>query len=155
MRRVVVTGLGIVSCLGNSTREVAAALREGRSGIEFIPERRTLGFRSALGGRVKDLVLPDLPKRYLRQMGPGANIAVHAAWQALEDAGLGTDLVKHDRTAVVIGSGGNFHDIYQQCHQFKDEKLKLGGTALQRVMHDTVSANLSVILGTRGYTLTV
>jgi 3-oxoacyl-[acyl-carrier-protein] synthase-1 len=155
MRRVVVTGLGIVSCLGNNTRDVAAALRAGRSGIELIPERKTLGFRSSLGGRVKNLVLPDLPKRYLRQMGPGANIAVHATWQALEDAHLGTDLVKHDRTAVVIGSGGNFHDIYQQCHQFNDEKLKLGGTALQRVMHDTVSANLSVILGNRGYTLTV
>jgi 3-oxoacyl-[acyl-carrier-protein] synthase I len=155
MRRVVVTGLGIVSCLGNTVPDVASALRQGRSGIELLPERKALGFRSSLGGRIKAVELPDIPKKYLRQMGPGSHIAVYATSQALQDAGWEPPRIKDERTAVIIGNGGNFQDIYRQCHTFRDEGLKLGGTALQRVMNDSVSANLSVLLGTRGYSLTV
>jgi 3-oxoacyl-[acyl-carrier-protein] synthase-1 len=155
MRRVVITGIGIASCLGNSCREVLEALQQGRSGIEFIPERKSLGFRSSLGGRIKDLGVPDVPKRNLRQMGPASYLGVHATQQALEDAGLEPHHVKHDRTGIVIGNTGNFRDTYQLCHMFYDEKLKLGGNGLQRVMGDSVSANLSVLLGTRGYSLTV
>jgi len=155
MRRVVVTGLGIVSCLGNNIREVADALRQGRSGIELLPERKALGFRSSLGGVIKPVELSDIPKKYLRQMGPGSHIAVHATLQALQDAAWEAPRIKNERTAVIIGSAGNFQDIYRQCHMFRDEGLKLGGTALQRVMHDSVSANLSVLLGTRGYSLSV
>lgn len=155
MRRVAVTGLGIVSCLGNTRREVLEALQQGRSGIEFIPERKTLGFRGCLGGRIKGLEPPDVPKRNLRQMGPGSLVAVHAARQALEDAGLEPEQIKSERAAVIIGNIGNFQDIYRQCHAFHDERLKLGGTAYQRVMADSISANLSVLLGTRGYSVTV
>jgi len=155
MRRVVVTGLGIVSCLGNRDADVVAALRQGRSGIEFIPERKAMGFRSALGGRIRGLESLALPKRYLRQMGPAAQFGLHAARQAIEDAKLPPEQVKSDRTAVIIGTVGNFQDTYQQCHMFREEKIKLGGAALQRVMADSASANLSIILGTRGYSLTV
>jgi len=155
MRRVVITGMGIASCLGNSCQEVLEGLRHGRSGIEFIPERKNLGFRSGLGGRIKDLEAPDVPKRNLRQMGPAAYLGVHATQQALEDSALEPQHIKHDRTGIVIGNTGNFRDTYQLCHQFYDEKLKLGGNGLQRVMCDSVSANLSVLLGTRGYSLTV
>jgi 3-oxoacyl-[acyl-carrier-protein] synthase I len=155
MRRVAVTGLGIVSCLGNTVPDVASALREGRSGIEFIPERKTLGFRSGLGGRIKDLDAPAVPKRNLRQMGPASYFGVHAALQAIGDAGLDGERLKSDRTAIIIGNAGNFQDTYRQCHMFHDEGLKLGGTALQKVMADSTSANLSVLLGTRGYSLTV
>ncbi|MBI4270914.1 MAG: beta-ketoacyl-[acyl-carrier-protein] synthase family protein [Candidatus Rokubacteria bacterium] len=155
MHRVVVTGLGIVSCLGNTLGDVTDALRRGRSGIELLPERKALGFRSSLGGKLKAFDLSGVPKKHLRQLGPGSQIAVHATHQALRDAAWEPHHIKDERTAVVIGSGGNFHDIYQQCHMFRDDGLKLGGTALQRVMHDTVSANLSVLLGTRGYALTV
>mgnify|MGYP001558250515 CR=1 FL=1 len=155
MRRVVVTGLGIVSCLGNNVPEVVDALRQGRSGIELIPERKTLGFRSSLGGRIKGLKPPDIPKRNLRQMGPASYFGVHSAQQALADAGWEAEQIKSDRTAIIIGNAGNFQDTYQQCHQFRDEGLKLGGTALQKVMADSTSANLSVLLGTRGYSLSV
>lgn len=155
MRRVAITGIGIISCIGNNCQEVLESLRQGRSGIEFIPERKSLGFRSGLGGRIKDLEPPDIPKRNLRQMGPGSHIAVHATQQALQDAGLEPHQIKSDRTGIIIGNVGNFQDIYQQCHMFRDENLKLGGTALQKVMGDSVSANLSVLLGTRGYSLTV
>ena len=155
MRRVAITGLGIASCLGSSAPEVVDALRHGRSGIELIPERKALGFRSSLGARVKNLPTPEVSKRTLRQMGPSSYLAVHAARQAIADAGLETAQIKSERTAVIIGSLGNFQDTYQQCHAFRDQGLKLGGTALQRVMTDSPSANLSVLLGTRGYSFTV
>jgi 3-oxoacyl-[acyl-carrier-protein] synthase I len=155
VRRVVVTGLGVVSCLGNSVPEVRDALWQGRSGIELIPERKAMGFRSALGGRMRPVELPGLPKKTLRQMGPASIFGMYAAQQALADAGLEAEQIKSDRMAVIVGNAGNFRDTYLQCHAFRDEGLKLGGAALQRVMADSTSANLSVYLGTRGYSLTV
>src|SRR5881296_3331152 len=155
MRRVAVTGVGIISCLGNNQRDVLASLQAGRSGIGISAERKALGFRSSLAGQIVGLELPDAPKRNLRQMGPGTYFGVHAVRQAIEDAGWDTARIQSDRTAVIIGNAGNSQDTYRQCHAFHDEKLKLGGTALQKVMADTTSANLSVLLGTRGYTLTV
>ena len=150
MRRVVISGMGAISCLGRERQQIVDALRRGRSGIGLIPERKEMGFRSALGGRIKDLDPPETSRRSLRTMGPGSYIAVSAARQALEDAGLEAEDVKNDRTAVVIGNLGNFQDTYRQCHKFLDEKLKLGGSALQKVMGDSVSANLTVFLGNRG-----
>lgn len=155
MRRVVVTGIGIVSCLGNNQRDVLAALQTGRSGIGLIPERKALGFRSSLAGLITGVEPPDVPKRNLRQMGPASYFGVHAVRQALEDAGWEAPQIQSERTAVIIGALGNSRDTYLQCHMFRDEGLKLGGAALQRVMPDSTSANLSVLLGTRGYTLTV
>ncbi len=155
MRRVVITGMGIISCLGNNQRDVLASLQAGRSGIGLIPERKALGFRSSLAGVITGVEPPDVPKRNLRQMGPGTCFGVHAVRQALEDAAWEPAQIQSDRTAVIIGNAGNSQDTYRQCHMFRDEGLKLGGTALQRVMADTTSANLSVLLGTRGYTLTV
>ena len=155
MRRVAITGYGIISPLGNDRETVVRALREGRSGVELIEERRALGFRSALGGTIKDLQPPAVPKRALRQMGRGARIAVHAAQQAIEHAGLPEDRMTSDRLAVVMGQIGCFQDVYRQCSDFNVRKLRLGGTALQKVMNSTVSANLSVLLGTRGQCFTV
>lgn len=155
MRRVVITGMGIVSCLGNNRQEVLESLRRGRSGLAFIPERKRLGFRSALGGRIKGLPLPEIPKRNLRQMGPSAILAVHATRQALESAGLQPHQLQHERAGVIIGNVGNMQDIYRQCRMFHDNTQKLGGSAEQKVMGDSVSANLSVLLGTKGYSLTV
>lgn len=155
MRRVVITGMGIVSCLGNSTKEVLESLQQGRSGIEFIPERKALGFRSALGGRIKGLTLPSIPKKNLRQMGPGSYLAVHATHQALEDAGLEPTQLQTDRVGILIGNIGNMQDIYQQCRAVHNKTMKIGGTSYQKTMNCSVSANLSVLLGTRGHSLTV
>jgi len=155
MRSVAITGMGIVSCIGNNTREVLESLQRGRSGIQFIPERKGLGFRSALAGTIKDLPAPNIPKRNLRQMGPGSYLAVHAIRQALEDAGLEPDQIKHDRAGIIIGNVGNHQDIYRQCRMFHDKTQKLGGVAEQKTMGDSVSANLSVLFGNRGYSLTL
>src|SRR5712692_9254231 len=107
MRRVAITGFGIVSCLGNNRAEVLESLLQGRSGIELIPERKQLGFRSALGGRIKNLPPLGVPKRNLRQMGPGTVLAVHATMQALAEAGLEREHLRNERTGVIIGNIGN------------------------------------------------
>src|SRR5688572_22879634 len=155
MRRVVITGLGICSSLGNDLASVRAALREGRSGIELIPERRELGFHSAIGGRIKDLVLPPIPPRTLRQMGPPSRIGAAAAYQAVADSGLPEDDLKSERTAMIVGNAGCWKDVYDQTFDFHQKKLTLGGGSLARTMSDTVSANLSILLGTRGYSFSV
>src|SRR5262245_35560753 len=147
--------MGIVSAIGNNTTDVLASLRQGRSGIELIPERKALGFRSALGGQIKNLAALDVPKRNLRQMGRGSQLAAHAAQQALENAGVDPCALQSGRVGVVMGSVGNAEDIYRQCHMFYDESMKLGGTAMQRAMTDSVSANLAVLHGTQGYALTL
>jgi 3-oxoacyl-[acyl-carrier-protein] synthase-1 len=147
--------MGAITCLGNTRERIADSLRSGRSGIDYLAERKELGFRSALGGKLEDPGRPAIPKRNLRQMGQAGEMAVHASQQALDDAGLKPEDLKNDRTAVIVGCGGIFQDIYRQCHQFRDEGLKLGGTSLQRVMADSVSANLTVLYGTRGYSYSV
>ena len=154
MRRVVITGLGIASSLGNDIKTVQAALREGRSGIEVIEERKELGFHSPVGGRIKDLELPDIPRRTLRQMGPPSRIGAAAAYQAVEDAGIG-EVLRDDRSACIIGNAGCWKDVYHQTVDFHQKKLTLGGGALARTMSDTVSANLSILLGTRGSSFSV
>ena len=155
VRRVAIVGMGIVSAIGNNITDVLASLRQGRSGIELIPERKALGFRSALGGRIKNLAALDVPKRNLRQMGRGTQLAAHAAQQALVDAGVEPRTLQSGRVGVVMGNIGNAQDIYRQCRMFYDKSMKLGGTAMQRAMTDSVSANLSVLLGTQGYALTL
>lgn len=147
--------MGILSCLGNTLESVGQALREGRSGIEFLPKRKEMGFRSGLTGTLKDFQVPKIPKRYLNQMGQGGYLAVHVAQQAIADGRLEEKDLRNERTGILIGNGGNFLDIYEQCHDFHDRHRKLGGNALQRVMASSVSANLSVLLGTRGRCLTV
>ncbi len=155
MRRVAITGYGIISCLGNTRDEVCDSLRSGRSGVAFLPERKQLGFRSALAGQLVDPGDPPVPRRTLRSMGETTRMAVHAANQALEHSGLPQEQLKSERTAMIIGHCGVTHDVYRHCYDFKDRGRSLAGTSLQRMMADTVSANLSILLGTRGYSYTV
>ncbi len=155
MRRAVITGMGIVSSIGNNVSEALNSLKNGISGIEFVPERKELGFRSALSGTVKDFVAPDIEKKYLRQMGMGAQLAVHAVKQALSDAGWEQSQTQSDLTSLIIGNTGNMQDIYYQCDNLYRKKKKLGGTIFPRVIASTVSANLSVWLKTRGHAMTV
>jgi len=154
MRRVAITGYGIQSCLGNTREAVADSLAAGRSGITIYPERKALGFRSALGGLLTDPGELPFPRRVVRQMGPSPTIAAYAALQALEHSGLPEELLKHERTAMILGHGGCMQDVYKQCDDFEHGRT-LPGSALQRVMCDTVSANLSILFGTRGYSFTV
>src|SRR5690606_16966896 len=106
LRRVVVTGMGIVSCIGTNASQVLASLREGRSGISFVPEYAELGFRSQVAGR-PDVDLDAAIDRKLRRfMGDGAAYLHLSMEQAIADAGLDADEVSNERTGIIVGSGG-------------------------------------------------
>ncbi|MEE7548284.1 beta-ketoacyl-ACP synthase I, partial [Xanthomonas sp. Kuri4-1] len=106
MRRVVVTGMGITSCLGNDLDTVSAALREGRSGIRALPDHAEAGLRSQVGGAV-ELDLEALIDRKLKRfMGDASAYAYLAMRDAIADAGLAPEQVSDVRTGVIAGSGG-------------------------------------------------
>src|SRR5690554_2944694 len=106
MRRVVVTGMGIVSSIGNSTQEVLASLREGRSGISRAEEYAELGFRCQVHGDPKldwEAQVPRKPKRF---MGAGVGWNYVAMDQAIRDSGLEPGDIVNERTGIIMGSGG-------------------------------------------------
>ena len=106
MRRVVVTGLGVVSSIGNNAAEVAQSLKDGKSGIEFVPQYKELGFRSQVAGTLKMNVDELVDRRLMRFMGHGAAYAWLAMKEAIADAGLSEAEVSNERTGVIAGSGG-------------------------------------------------
>ena len=106
MRRVVVTGIGIVSSIGNNTNEVYESLLQGKSGITKNEDMASYGFRSQVAGSIKLDVSEHVEKRTLRFMGPGAAYAHIAMDQAIKDAGLTEKEISHTRTGLVAGSGG-------------------------------------------------
>jgi len=106
MRRVVVTGLGIVSSIGNNAEEVMASLKSGTSGITANEAMAEHGFRSQIAGSVKLDVTEHVDKRTLRFMGPGSAYAHIAMGQAIADAGLDPAEVVNPMTGLIAGSGG-------------------------------------------------
>ncbi|MBY5973905.1 beta-ketoacyl-ACP synthase I [Pseudooceanicola marinus] len=153
MRRVVVTGLGIVSSIGNNAEEVEASLKAGKSGIEGSPEMAEHGFRSQVAGTLKIDPAEHVDKRTLRFMGPGAAYAHIAMQQAIADAGLEDSDVVNERTGLVAGSGGPSTSAMFQAHQ---TVLKSGGTkrigpfAVPKCMSSTISANLATAFKIKG-----
>jgi len=105
LRRVVVTGMGLVSCLGNTLDAVSQALRNGRSGIRQVDEYVALGLGSRIAGVPSLVGEPAVERKLARFMGDTALYAYHAARQALADAQLAHGAVTSERTGVVIGSG--------------------------------------------------
>ena len=106
MRRVVVTGMGIVSSIGNNTQEVVASLREAKSGITAASTYRDMGFRSQVEGSLKIDLDAAVDRRARRFMGDGAAYCWVAMNQAIADSGLGQNDVSNERTGLIVGSGG-------------------------------------------------
>ncbi|MCP5266962.1 MAG: beta-ketoacyl-ACP synthase I [Burkholderiaceae bacterium] len=106
MRRVVITGIGIVSCIGLDQSQVLASLRDGRSGIVAMPEYTELGFRSQIAGRPEIDLDAAVDRRLRRFMGDGAAYLHLSMEQAIADAGLAPTEVSNERTGIVVGSGG-------------------------------------------------
>ncbi|WP_341898997.1 beta-ketoacyl synthase N-terminal-like domain-containing protein, partial [Ferrovibrio terrae] len=106
MRRVVVTGLGITSSIGNNAEEVADSLKAGRSGIVFADEYAKLNFRSQVHGTVKIDLEAAIDRRQKRFMGDGAAYAYLAMEQAIADSGLEAGDIINPRTGLIVGSGG-------------------------------------------------
>ena len=157
MKRVVVTGLGIVSSIGNNAAEVTRSLRDGTSGIEFVPQYKELGFRSQIAGTLKLNPEELIDRRLMRFMGNGAAYAYLAMKQAIEDAGLSDSEVSHDRTGVVAGSGGPTTGAIVQAAITTKEKgpKRVGPFQVPRAMSSTVSANLATAYKIKGLSYSI
>ncbi len=152
MRRVVVTGMGIVSSIGNNTQEVLASLREAKSGIVRADDYVELGFRCQVHG-APNIDLDSLVDRRVRRfMGDGAAWNYVAMQQAIVDAGLEESDVKNDRTGIIMGSGGpSTRTIVQAADTTRERGPKrVGPFAVPPSMSSTNSATLSVPFGIRG-----
>ena len=153
MRRVVVTGLGIVSSIGNNAAEVKASLKAGTSGIVASPEMAEHGFRSQIAGTLKINPQELIDKRTFRFMGQGAAYAYLAMGQAIEDAGLSEEMISNPRTGLVAGSGGPSTSAMLTAHEVVKSSgatKRIGPFAVPKCMSSTVSANLSTAYKIKG-----
>ena len=151
MRRVVVTGLGIVSSIGNNVQEVLNSLYEARSGIVKAESYEKLGFRCQVHGAPK-YDLESIDRRVRRFMGDGAAWNYVAMQQAIADSGLAENDVKNDRTGIIMGSGGpSTRTIVQAADTTRDKGPKrVGPFAVPAAMSSTNSATLATPFGIRG-----
>ncbi|SEA09493.1 beta-ketoacyl-ACP synthase I [Rubrimonas cliftonensis] len=153
MRRVVVTGIGVVSSIGNDAQEVTASLREGRSGIRFAPDYAEHGFRCQVHGAPQIDIDAMIDKRDRRFMGDGAAYNFIAMRQAIADSGLTDAEVSHERTGLVMGSGGPSTRNLFQAHQIVLEKKspkRMGPFMVTRGMSSTNSACLATPFHIKG-----
>ncbi|MDN3525116.1 beta-ketoacyl-ACP synthase I [Halomonas sabkhae] len=152
MRRVVVTGLGIVSCLGNDAQQVLEALRQGRSGIRFKEDYAERGFRSQVAG-VVDIDLDAVVDRKLKRfMGDAAAYAYVSMEQAIKDSGLTPEQVSNERTGLIAGSGGaSSANQVEAADVMRDKGLRrVGPYRVTRTMGSTVSACLATPFEIKG-----
>jgi 3-oxoacyl-[acyl-carrier-protein] synthase-1 len=153
MRRVVITGMGIVSSIGNNIEEVTAALRTGKSGIIAAPEYAENGFRSQVHGMPQIDVTEHIDKRNMRFMGPGAAYNFIAMEQAIADSGLEPSDVSNPRTGMVMGSGGPSTSNFFHAHKMVKEKgapKRMGPFMVTRCMSSTNSACLATPFKIKG-----
>ncbi len=152
MRRVVITGLGIVSCIGNNKKEVLTSLKGQTSGIRYIPEYEDAGFRSHIAGRPQ--INPDdyIDRKQRRFMGDSAAYSYIALKEAIADAGLSEDMVSSPRTGLIAGSGGaSSSDIVEAVDTLREKGIRrVGPYRVTRSMGSTVSANLATPFSIRG-----
>ena len=151
-RRVVVTGLGIVSSIGNDKQAVLEALREGRSGIEFSQEYADMGFRSHVHGQIHIDLKEQIDRKLLRFMGRGAAFNYIAMRQAIEDAGLEDSDVSNVRSGLVVGSGGPSTEYIVEAADIMREKgiRRVGPYMVTRTMSSTNSACLATPFKIKG-----
>ena len=151
-RRVVVTGLGIVSSIGNNKTEVTEALRAGKSGIEFCQEYAELGFRSHIHGPIRLDLDEQIDRKLKRFMGDGAAFNYLAMAEAIADAGLEESDVSNVRTGLVMGSGGpSTSNIVQAADILREKGLKrVGPYMVTRTMSSTNSACLATPFKIKG-----
>ena len=153
MRRVVVTGMGIISSIGNDINEVTESLKTGRSGIVAAPDYTEKGFRSQIHGLPKIDVTEHIDKRQMRFMGQGAAYNYLAMEQAIADSGLEDSDVSNERTGMVMGSGGPSTINLFNAHQITLEKgapKRMGPFMVTRCMSSTNSACLATPFKIKG-----
>jgi 3-oxoacyl-[acyl-carrier-protein] synthase-1 len=152
MRRVVITGIGIISSIGNNAEEVQASLYEGRSGISASQEQIDLGFRSQIAGRPTFDIDANIDKRNRRFMGDGAAWNFAAMEQAIADAGLQQDDISNPMTGLIMGSGGpSTKALIAAADTARNASPKrVGPFAVPKCMSSTNSATLATPFGIKG-----
>ena len=157
MRRVVVTGMGLVSCLGNDKETVTESLREGRSGITFNKDFKEIGLRSHVSGSVDIDLAECIDRKHLRFMGDAASYAYVAMQNAIDDAGLAQEQISNPRTGLIAGSGGaSSANIVLSSDKLRDKGVRrLGPYIVPKTMSSTISACLSTHFGIKGLNYSV
>jgi len=152
VRRVVVTGRGIVSCLGNNTPTVLASLRQGRSGIRFKDAYREFGLRSQVAGSVDIDLDAQIDRKVRRFMGDAAAFAYLAMRQAIEEAGLKVEEVSHPRTGLIMGTGGaSPANVVLAADVLRSKGIRrVSPFLVPRTMSSTVAACLSTAFKIQG-----
>ena len=152
MRRVVITGLGAVSCIGNSQEEIVSALKEGRSGIVANETFKEMGLRSQVSGSVNVDIKELIDRKVLRFMGDAAAYAYIAMQQSIDDAGLEQDDISNPRTGLIASSGGaSSENIIFSSDTLRNRGVRrIGPYMVPRSMSSSVSACLATPFGIKG-----
>lgn len=152
MRRVVITGLGIVSSLGNNKDEVKSSLYNASSGISFDQSQKEMGFRSQVSGQIDIKLEETIDRKFLRFMGDGASYNYIAMNEAIEDSKLNGDEISNNMTGLIMGSGGPSTKSLLRAFDITREKgpKKIGPTSVPKVMCSTNSATLSTYFKIKG-----
>lgn len=153
MRRVVITGIGIISCIGNDQDEVTKSLKEGKSGIVFAPKYAEMGFRSHVHGMPNINLEEAVDRKVLRFMGDGAAYNYLAMQQAIADSGLSESDVSNERTGLIMGSGGPSTKNLLESFDVAREKgaKRIGPYRVTQCMSSTNSACLATPFKIKGY----
>ena len=152
MRKVVITGLGIISPIGNNAIEVTDSLREAKSGISFDQSHKDMNFRSHVSGQIKINLQESIDRKFLRFMGDGASYNYLAMLEALKDSGLEENLISNPMTGLIMGSGGpSTKNLLRAFDITRDTgPKKIGPTSVPKVMCSTNSATLSTFFKIKG-----
>lgn len=157
MRRIAITGMGIVSCLGNDVDTVSAALRESRSGIRALPDHAEVGLRSQVGGAVELDTEALIDRKLRRFMGDASAYAYVALRDAIADAGLDEAVVSHPRTGLIAGSGGGSSLWQVETADIVRARgvRKVGPYMVPRTMCSGVSATLATAYSIKGISYSI
>src|SRR6202166_160890 len=158
MNRVVITGLGIYSCIGKDLEEVKNSLRQGKSGIIFDAGRKEMGFRSALTGFVERPNLKGLLDRRARIMLPEqGEFAYMATLQALAQAGIDAGYIQHKEIGILYGNDSSAKSTIEAVDIMRQKKdtMLVGSGAVFQTMNSTVTMNLATIFKLRGINFTI
>jgi 3-oxoacyl-[acyl-carrier-protein] synthase-1 len=157
MRRVVVTGMGVVSSIGHNNQEVLESLRQGRSGFEFAEDYRDLGFRSQVRGAIHLNLAELIDRKILRFMGDAAAFSYLAMREAIADANLSEQLVSNPRAGLIMGSGGaSPQNIVLAADTLRGKGLrKVGPYMVPRTMSSTISACLATPFKIKGVSYSI
>jgi 3-oxoacyl-[acyl-carrier-protein] synthase-1 len=157
VRRAVITGLGVVSCLGNSKQSVVDSLRTGRSGIRYNETFSEMGLRSQVSGQVDIDIKEHIDRKVLRFMGDAAAYAYIAMQQAIDDSGLDEDDISNPRTGLIAASGGaSSANIVASADTLREKGVRrIGPYMVPRTMGSTVSACLATPFRIKGVNMSI